>query len=266
MLAEVIAASLSFIIGDRPASITAFRKALHGHNSERAARQGVPVLIRRDLRHASRMADTPWSQRQRDLIAAGLPRRVAALRRVAAPAPEDDDQEQALGLQVAALWDETRRFASVGHFARALAVLEQALGLLPENPELWREKGKLLRQAGRPAEAIAAFRSSLRLDPDQPAVLSSLGWCLAHSGHHAEALAVLEEALVLDPLDAAGWAARGWTLACQHRFHEALRALEEATELDPGNAEAWRTRGYCLERLDREVEALRCYQRAQRAG
>jgi serine/threonine protein kinase len=266
ILARAISDTLSFQMSERPGTVAEFRKALTPREARGPERAPASRLVRSDLRHASRVANQPWSAQQRELAEAHIPVRVAALRRQSERQPGVEADEESVALRVQALWQEAGQLAAVGHYARAVGTLEQAISLLPESVDLWREKGRMLRQAGRPAEAITSFREALRLDPEQPDILSSLGWCLAHNGNHAEALGVLEKALVCDPFDAAAWAAKGWSLACQRRLHEALRALDEATELDPGNAEAWRTRGYCLERLGLEIEAMRSYQRAQRAG
>ena len=269
-LASAIAASLSFIIAERPASISEFRAALFSRASFRTVHANGKQVIRYDLRHASRVASQGWSPVQRELAEARLPGQIESLRhqvlRQSDAAATDTLFDDPLLLRVQALRHEADRLEGVGHYAKALAALDQALALQAESAELWQLRGRLLRLAGNPGEAIGALRQALRLDPDQQPILSSLGWCLAHAGQHHEALAVLEKALVFDPLDATAWAAKGWSLACLKRLHEALRALEEATGLDPENAEAWRTRGWCLERLGLEGEALRAFKQAQRAG
>lgn len=268
-LASVIAQSLNFIISDRPPAVSEFRAALVGRPVPRLMQPTPRQVIRYDLRHASRVASQHWSPAQRELAEARIPKQMEELRRQADLLREHDETRlagQTAYLRVQALRQEAERLESMGHYAKALAALDQAIALAGEDGELWREKGRLLRVAGKLRNAVEAFREALRIDPDQPAILSSMGWCLAHSGQHQEALGVLEKALVFDPLDAVAWAARGWSLACLQRLHEALRALEEATGLDPSNSEAWRTRGWCLERLGMEGEALRAFKQASRAG
>lgn len=268
-LASVVAQGLSFIIAERPASVAEFRAALYARPALRAVPFGGRRITRYDLRHASRVASQNWSPMQRELAEARLPREEENLRREAqrrqeTQQPSTEVDQTALRVQV--LRREAERLEASGHYAKALGALDQAQVLTPDRLDLWLDKARVMRLAGRPAEAAVAYREALRFDPDQQPVLSTLGWCLAHSGQHGEALAILEKALVLDQLDAVAWAAKGWSLACLKRLHEALRALEEATGLDPNNAEAWRTRGWCLERLGQEGEALRSFRQAQRAG
>ncbi|HEY8286084.1 MAG TPA: serine/threonine-protein kinase [Chloroflexota bacterium] len=261
-LGKTIAASLAFVATERPPSVKLFRTALRAAPPNTPRASGSQV-IRSDLRHASRVANQPWSPSQSEVVAAVIPRQAASMQaRFQVESVETAGEEY----RVEALRLQGERLAHAGHFAKAESVLDQALTLCPDDADLWRDKGYLLRQAGRPREAIAAFKETLRLAPDQADVLSTMGWCLGHIGLHPEALATLEQALVLEPHDAGAWAARGWSLACQHRYQEALRALDEATQLDPMNAEAWRTRGYCLQRLGQDGEAMRSFRRAQRAG
>jgi tetratricopeptide (TPR) repeat protein len=269
-LARMIADSLSFIIAERPATVADFRTALFSRSSIRPVRAGRRQVVRYDLRHASRVASQNWSPQQRELVEAHIPKQIELLRKQGMRADADAAgagvTDEASLLRVQALRQEAERLEGMGHYAKALGALDQALTLQSTCLELWLDKARVLRLAGKLADAATAYREALRLDPDRPPILSSMGWCLAHAGQHLEALAVLEKALVLDPLDVMAWAAKGWSLACLKRLHEALRALEEATGLDPHHAEAWRTRGWCLERLGLDGEAMRAFRQAQRAG
>lgn len=50
----------------------------------------------------------------------------------------------------------------------ALAKVEEALKLEPDNPDAWRAKGLLLRELGRENEAIAAFAKGRELSSEEP--------------------------------------------------------------------------------------------------
>ena len=52
-----------------------------------------------------------------------------------------------------------------GNFEDALSFLEQALLLKPDNPDLWNQKGVVLRSLGRYNEASECYNKSLQLDP-----------------------------------------------------------------------------------------------------
>ena len=52
-----------------------------------------------------------------------------------------------------------------GNFEDALSFFEQALLLYPDNPDLWNQKGVVLRSLGRYNEALECYNKSLQLDP-----------------------------------------------------------------------------------------------------
>ena len=52
-----------------------------------------------------------------------------------------------------------------GNFEDALSYFEQALLLKPDDPDLWNQKGVVLRSLGRYDEASECYNKSLQLDP-----------------------------------------------------------------------------------------------------
>lgn len=52
-----------------------------------------------------------------------------------------------------------------GNYEDALSFFDQALLLEPENPDLWNQKGIVLRSLGRYEEASECYNKSLQLDP-----------------------------------------------------------------------------------------------------
>ena len=52
-----------------------------------------------------------------------------------------------------------------GNFKNALNFFEQALLLKPDDPDLWNQKGVVLRSLGRYDEASECYNRSLQLDP-----------------------------------------------------------------------------------------------------
>ena len=214
-LAGAIAASLSFIIAERPANIADFRAALFSRASFRTVRANGKQVVRYDLRHASRVASQGWSPVQRELAEARLPGQVESLRQQVLRQSEDR-------CGCAAHPGRPAAAARAARFARRRSGWRGS-GTTPRRSRRWIRRWPCSRRArssggfgagcsgwpGNPGEAIGALRQALRLEPDQQPILSSLGWCLAHAGQHHEALAVLEKALVFDPLDATGLGSQG---------------------------------------------------------
>jgi len=58
-----------------------------------------------------------------------------------------------------------RKLLEEGNFNDALAFFEQALLQNPNDPDLWNNKGVVLRSLGRYDEAIDCFNKSLEIEP-----------------------------------------------------------------------------------------------------
>jgi len=82
----------------------------------------------------------------------------------------------------------------------ALAEIEQAVALDPNDPELYAWMSKILWLMGKNSEAIESAKMGLRLDPNNPATyLRQLGRSYLPDGNLQESLQVLERALRLNP-------------------------------------------------------------------
>jgi tetratricopeptide (TPR) repeat protein len=82
---------------------------------------------------------------------------------------------------------------------QALAAVRQALQLWPGDPHFLNVHAFVLVQRGDSAAAAAAYREVIRVCPDQAATHAELGLVLLHLGEVEEARAALEQALLLDP-------------------------------------------------------------------
>ena len=91
----------------------------------------------------------------------------------------------------------------LGRAAHALAAVEQALALAPDDPlSLW-VRGLIHQHEGRPTPALADFERALKGDDLDRTLMAqaigSRGMALADLGRHAEALRDLDRAIELRP-------------------------------------------------------------------
>jgi Flp pilus assembly protein TadD len=95
---------------------------------------------------------------------------------------------------VEALFEDARAKIAGGQAFYAIAPLERARGLVPND---WRSNallGVAYAEVKRPADSQAAYAAALRLSPDNPSVLSNMAMTLAASGDAAGAESLLRKA------------------------------------------------------------------------
>ena len=83
--------------------------------------------------------------------------------------------------------------------AKALALVEEAQRLAPEDPRVAAELGKTYMLLGKPQQALAAFGRQLALSPNSAQALNSRGVALLALGQSGAAREDFERALKIDP-------------------------------------------------------------------
>lgn len=211
---------------------------------------------------------------------------IEGYRRLLASEPNNSDALHLLGLALA----RTQRPQE------ALAALDAAARLQPDNPYFHANRGQALGVLGRTAEARQAFERALalkadlapalqgqaraqmqlgelaaaeralteaaRLMPASASVQSDLGAVLERLGRPDEALAHFERATILNPNLGEAHHNRGVIQAAQGHLKEALASLERALALQPHNPAIHANRGNVLADLGRTSEAMQSFDKA----
>jgi adenylate cyclase len=117
---------------------------------------------------------------------------------------------------------------------RALAELERAVALAPNNADAYVGLGWILLQAGKPEEAIEALEKSMRLDPHYPVhCLIFLGEAYYWLGRYEEAIAAEKKALLRNPDDLGAHLRLAVFYSEIGRKEEAQVELAESLRLSP---------------------------------
>jgi protein O-GlcNAc transferase len=122
--------------------------------------------------------------------------------------------------------------------------------------------GVVLNASGRPGEALAPLQTATALAPDNPGVLANLGMVLRALGRLPAALAAYERVLTLDPGYAPAYANRAAVLFDLHRLDEALAGYDAALLRRPDHADTLYRRGLVLRSLRRFADAVDSLDRA----
>jgi arylsulfatase A-like enzyme/Flp pilus assembly protein TadD len=149
-----------------------------------------------------------------------------------------------------------------GQGEKAIALLEHALSVSPEEPQAAALLGRYLTEAGRPAEAVKRLRgAAARANPDVD-VLMALGAALAQSGSRDAALRELTKARAIDPTNALCWLNLGTVHLMGGETDAARTAFLAALEREPTLARAHTSLGVVEARAKNTEAALGHWKRA----
>jgi protein O-mannosyl-transferase len=158
-----------------------------------------------------------------------------------------------------------------GRLQPAISEYDLALGIRPDLPEAYYNRGSTYLRMGRLPEAERDLEMAIHLQPDSPDAQTNLGNALARSGDLLAAIPHYEEALRLQP-DAADARANlaqahfglANDLAGRREFSGAIGEYRRALEAQPDSARIHANLGNALLLSGRLTEAVVQYQEALR--
>ena len=146
-----------------------------------------------------------------------------------------------------------------GRLDEALSLLDEAVGLFPDDVVARTARAEALRALGRSDEALAALDDTIERFPDNVVARNARAETLRALGRSDEALAALDDTIERFPDNVVARTARAETLRTLGRPDEALAALEQTIERFPENVWARSTYAHQLAVLgesDRAVAIL----------
>jgi Flp pilus assembly protein TadD len=153
-----------------------------------------------------------------------------------------------------------------GDHQGALAELDRALDMDPDETTLLTNRGAMLGAMGRYAAAERDLRRVLRVEPGNAEALFNLGVVLTKKGLWGEAVPVLRHATELAPHRGAAFYYLGESLNHVDELLGSLAAYLRAAELQPANARALYGLGIIYDRLARPDDAAVMYRKARAVG
>ncbi len=150
----------------------------------------------------------------------------------------------------------------LGRNADALAPMQKAVALQPDDAEAHNNLGATLRDLGQLREAVDCARRALEIRPAFAEAHSNLGNALADLGQLAEAVASYRRALEIKPDYFEAHSNLGNALKELGRTDDAVVSCRRALEIRPDYAEAHNNLGCALKDLGQLDAAVACYRRA----
>jgi tetratricopeptide (TPR) repeat protein len=145
-----------------------------------------------------------------------------------------------------------------------LEALRRAARDRPNDPELFLELGRRLRQLGEPRAAAVMSGRAYDLSRGEPRFVAARVRALADMGETEEALRLVQQALPHAPDSGELWAELAAVEARRGRFADALGEAREAVRIAPGLEDAWRALGNACAANKRPDEAFAAFERAWR--
>lgn len=122
---------------------------------------------------------------------------------------------------------------------RAIEAFSRATTIDPRHARAWNNLGSALREAGRIEEARSAFARATDADPRYPLACANLGVAYRDLGRDAEAAAAFLRALALDPKQRLALTALAGLRRAEGHLDEAAALYERAVALDPRDTTSW---------------------------
>jgi FkbM family methyltransferase len=192
---------------------------------------------------------------------------------------------------------EAAKFAALGRYPEALAIISRALATAPAHAELLCARASTLFNWGRYHEALLSYVQAEALGIDNAILYLQMGWTQYHLGNVESAEVYMRKAVALDPDECRTQFCLGFVLDARGQFSEAEanydRAIESrplefdfligrgnarchngdavlaeadfraALTARPDSASAWTNLGTALTRQGRDDEALSAFERAE---
>ena len=172
----------------------------------------------------------------------------------ATPIPSADDH-----------MDQAMEYVEQGQYEKAIAELNQAIELEPDNPDAHRNLGTVYGKLNQWEKAATAYEQAIELDPDFGEAYGDLVGAYFYLERVPEAIEVGEKAIELAPDYAMAYNNLGVVYGSQGQIDTAIALFEQGIQADPGCADAHYNLGFAYESLEQLDAAIAQYQEAVRA-
>lgn len=145
----------------------------------------------------------------------------------------------------------------------AISLLEAAVSIYPDNPQLFFDYGLMLDKNGMEEQAINKMMRVLELQPDHAEALNFVGYTWADNNIRLkEALEYIEKAIALQPDNGYIVDSLGWVFFRLGDYQRAVKELNRSLEMEPADPHIHDHLGDAYRALGKKTEALEQYRKA----
>ncbi|HUI84049.1 MAG TPA: tetratricopeptide repeat protein [Candidatus Binatia bacterium] len=139
---------------------------------------------------------------------------------------------------------QAKELEGAGNYDQAIAVLQQAIQVDPNQDLLWGYLGDAQRGAKKYPDAIESYQKALAIKPNSGAYMAQMADAYARSGQTDKAVQQYAAAAQAEPQNAgAYYFNEGAVLTNTGKVDEAIAAFDKAIQLDPNRADAYYWKG-----------------------
>lgn len=153
-------------------------------------------------------------------------------------------------------------FGSLGRLEEEEFCYRRALEISPEYPAAHNNRGTVLKDLGRLEEAEVSYRQALRITPEWAEVHNNLGTVLNELGRPGDAVDSYRRAVQLNPEAAEAYSNLGALLRDCGELEEAESSIRRALQIRPDYADAYNNLGAINKDLGRLQDAEIAFRRA----
>jgi len=135
-----------------------------------------------------------------------------------------------------------------GDLDRAIADLDQAIQLAPDDVRAYRDRGNAWGRKGDTDRALADYEQAIRLHPDDPGLLHDRALMWQRKGELDKALVDLDRSVRISFADPEAYSDRGAVWFIKGNYDRALADFNQAIKINPRLATAYVRRAEVLER------------------
>ena len=123
-----------------------------------------------------------------------------------------------------------------GRIDEAIVEFRRSLGINPDQKDANTGLGLMLLEQHQPESALAYLQRAVELDPEDPVTLMRLGWAHEKMERYAEARKIFEQAVSLDSSLVEGYTSLARIVSTDGEHERAIALLQRAIELRPNDA------------------------------